>query len=147
MERHFRESAGENRMDCPPSVTGKEDRKEVGTLMTSERKFMLWFSLCALSLVLAVVVGFLGGPRWAVGPLVFLALAAWIGMMNNAHAETPARPAQPAARPAPAKANPLPDGGASAEQVPHPQPAAEKAKGAKEPDEPSKTIKEASTHP
>lgn len=68
--------------------------------MTAEQKFTLWLIGAAVCFVLAVVVSIAEGPRWAVGPLIILALICCVGMINNA-AEQPALRGHGAARPAP----------------------------------------------
>lgn len=51
------------------------------------KKFNLWMGGAVVALILGAVVGFLEQPRWAVGPLIALALICCVGMINNAVAE------------------------------------------------------------
>ncbi len=50
-------------------------------------KFNLWMAAALMFLMLGVVVGIWEKPRWAVGPLIGLALICCVGMINNAVAE------------------------------------------------------------
>lgn len=68
--------------------------------MTVEQKFTMWLIGAAVCFLLAVVVSISEGPRWAVGPLIILALICCVGMINNA-VEQPARREHGSARPTP----------------------------------------------
>ncbi|GBC98542.1 hypothetical protein HRbin17_01055 [bacterium HR17] len=80
--------------------------------MTAEQKFTAWLAGAAVCFLLAVVVGVSEGPRWAVGPLIILALLCCVGMINNAVE-------QPAAK---GHANPRPAGQRPAVATNTPQP-------------------------
>lgn len=68
--------------------------------MTAEQKFTMWLIGATVCFLLAVIVSVTEGPRWAVGPLIILALICCVGMINNA-VEQPAPRGHGATRPTP----------------------------------------------
>jgi hypothetical protein len=57
--------------------------------MTAEQKFTMWLIGATVCFLLAVIVSVTEGPRWAVGPLIILALICCVGMINNALSNLP----------------------------------------------------------